>query len=64
MAELQRRVVARLRGERYSVAHALPAALPHDSAVTTNSDLSYDAACEAASVSINLLPYDTRASQR
>ena len=64
MAELQRRVVARLRGERYSVAHALLAALPHDSAVTTNSDLCYDAACKAANVRINLLPYDTRASQR
>ena len=64
MAELQRRVVARLRGERYSVAHALLAALPHDSAVTTNSDLCYDTACKAANVRINLLPYDTRASQR
>ena len=37
------------------MAHALLAALPHEAAVTTNSDLCYDAACAAAGVSVNLL---------
>ena len=51
-------------GTRYSVAHALLAALPHEAAVTTNSDLCYDEACGAAGVSVNLLPYSTRFTQR
>ena len=61
--ELQAMAVARLQGTRcaagtrYSVAHALLAALPHEAAVTTNSDLCYDAACAAAGVSVNRLPY-------
>ena len=38
------------------MAHALLAALPHEAAVTTNSDLCYDAACAAAGVSVNRLP--------
>lgn len=51
--QLQALAVARLQGTRctagtrYSVAHALLAALPHDAAVTTNSDLCYDEACGA-----------------
>ena len=50
--------------ERYAVLHALLASLPHAAVVTTNSDLCYDAACAAAGVSLNVLPYDTRPSER
>lgn len=48
----------------YALPHALLASLPHSAAVTTNSDLCYDLACAAANVSLNVLPYDTRASRR
>ena len=54
----------RLSCERYAVLHALLASLPHAAVVTTNSDLCYDAACAAAGVSLNVLPYDTRPSER
>ena len=62
--ELQRLAAARLSCERYAVLHALLASLPHAAVVTTNSDLCYDAACAAAGVSLNVLPYDTRPSER
>ena len=62
--ELQRLAVARLATSYYSVTHALLATLPHGAAVTTNSDLCYDAACAAAGIGLNVLPYDTRPSQR
>ena len=62
--ELQRLAVARLATSYYSVTHALLTTLPHGAAVTTNSDLCYDAACAAAGIGLNVLPYDTRPSQR
>ena len=51
-AELQRLAVDRLSSAYYTLSHALLAMLPHSAAVTTNSDLSYDAACEAAGIEV------------
>ena len=45
----------RLSSAYYTLSHALLATLPHSAAVTTNSDLSYDAACEAAGIELRAI---------
>ena len=59
-AALQRLAVSRLATDRYSVTHALLATIPHSATVTTNSDLCYDAACDAANIEVVVLPYESR----
>ena len=59
-AALQRLAVSRLATNRYSVTHALLATIPHSATVTTNSDLCYDAACDAANIEVVVLPYESR----
>jgi hypothetical protein len=53
--KLQALTVDRLSSAYYTLSHALLATLPHSAAVTTNSDLSYDAACEAAGIEVRAI---------
>jgi len=63
-AELQRLAVELLSSRHYSLTHGLLAGLPHDAAVTTNSDLCYDLACNAATTALTVLPYEAASSER
>jgi len=64
VAALQRLAAELLSCDHYSLLHGLLAGVPHDAAVTTNSDLCYDLACEAAGKDLTVLPYEPASNKR
>ncbi len=57
-------VVNQLGSKQYSVTHGLLASLPVSAVVTTNYDSLFESAWRGAQVEFNVLPYETRPSDR